>query len=35
MRVAEEVREALTWLEKASTRRDLANLERFARDLHG
>ena len=29
MRVAEEVREALTWLEKASTRRDLANLERF------
>ena len=29
MGVAEEVREALTWLEKASTRRDLANLERF------
>jgi 3-methyladenine DNA glycosylase AlkD len=29
MGVADDVREALTWLEKASTRRDLANLERF------
>ena len=29
MGVTEEVREALAWLEKASTRRDLANLERF------
>ncbi len=29
MCVTREVREALTWLEKASTRRDLANLERF------
>ena len=29
MGVTREVREALTWLEKASTRRDLANLERF------